>query len=127
MERKDPISQYSPRQRELFIQKSTRVAASYLRRAESLGDPPEALRPFFDVLRSIFYVSKPVGMKTIGTYCVMVPGELIWAAGAMPVRLCSGSYTAYTIGDELVPRDACPLVKSVMGFGEIGVSPLYQS
>lgn len=131
MERKDPISQYSPRQRELFIQKSTRVAASYLRHAESLGDLPEALRPFFDVLRSIFVdlrnVSKPVGIKTIGTYCVMVPGELIWAAGAMPVRLCSGSYTAYTIGDELVPRDACPLVKSVMGFGEIGVSPLYQS
>ena len=29
--------QYSPRQRELFIQKSTRVAASYLRRARAWG------------------------------------------------------------------------------------------
>jgi benzoyl-CoA reductase/2-hydroxyglutaryl-CoA dehydratase subunit BcrC/BadD/HgdB len=124
------ISQYSPRQRELFINKATQVAASYLRRAESLGDPPEALQPFFDVLRRIFVelrnAPKPAGMKTIGTYCVMVPSELIWAAGAMPVRLCSGSYTAYTIGDDLVPRDACPLVKSIMGFGEIEVSPLYQ-
>lgn len=44
----------------------------------------------------------------------------------MPVRLCSGSYTAYTIGDDLVPRDACPLVKAIMGFGEIEVSPLYR-
>ena len=32
--------------------------------------------------------------KTIGTLCVMVPSELVYAAGAMPVRLCSGSYTA---------------------------------
>lgn len=122
--------QYSPRQRELFIQKSTQVAASYLRRAESLGDPPEALRSFFDVLGRIFVdledVPKPAGTKTIGTYCVMVPSELIWAVGAMPVRLCSGSYTAYTIGDDLVPRDACPLVKSVMGW-EIGASPLYEN
>ena len=124
------ISQYSPRQRELFIQKSTRVAASCLRRAESLGDPLEALRPFFDVLGRIFVdlkdVPKPAGMKTVGTYCVMVPSELIWVAGAMPVRLCSGSCTAYPIGDDLVPRDACPLVKSVMGW-EIGASPLYEN
>lgn len=124
-------SSYSPRQQELFTQKSTRVAASYLRRAESLGDPPDALQPFFEVLRKLFVdmedVPRPDGVKTIGTYCVMVPSELIWAAGAMPVRLCSGSYTAYTIGDDHVPRDACPLVKSVMGFGEIGVSPLYRN
>lgn len=115
----------------MFIQKSTRVAASYLRRAESLRDPPDALRSFFDVLRSIFVElrndPKPTGMKTIGTYCAMIPSELIWAAGAMPVRLCSGSYTAYTIGDDIVPRDACPLVKSIMGFGEIEASPLYSS
>ena len=82
--------QYSPRQRELFIQKSTRVAASYLRRAESLGDPPEALRPFFDVLGRIFVdlknVPKPAGMKTIGTYCVMVPSELIWAESLRAMR-----------------------------------------
>ena len=125
------ISSYSPRQQELFTRKSARVATSYLRRAESLGDPTESLRPFFEVLRKLFVefqdVPRPDGVKTIGIYCVMVPSELIWAAGAMPVRLCSGSYTAYTIGDDHVPRDACPLVKSVMGFGEIGVSPLYRN
>jgi len=131
METEIHVSQYSSRQRELFISKSTRVAASYLRRAESLGDAPEAVQPFFEALKKVFVelgdVPRPEGMKTVGTYCVMVPSELIWAAGAMPVRLCSGSYTAYTIGDDLVPRDACPLVKSVMGFGEIGVAPLYQN
>ncbi len=43
------ISQYSPRQGELFIQKSTRVAVSCLRRAEAWGTLG-GLRPFFDVL-----------------------------------------------------------------------------
>lgn len=125
------MPEYSLRQRELFVQKSTRVAASYLRRTEELGDIPQAMKPFLDVLRRVFVdledVSRSQGMKTVGTYCVMLPSELIWAAGAMPVRLCSGSYTAYTIGDDLVPRDACPLVKSVMGFGEIEVSPRYSN
>ena len=124
------MSEYSSRQQELFVQKSTRVASSYLRRVEKLEDTLEAVQPFLDVLRRVFVdledVARPVGMKTVGTYCVMVPSELIWAAGAMPVRLCSGSYTAYTIGDELVPRDACPLVKSVMGW-KIGASPLYEN
>lgn len=143
MENEVHTSPYSQRRRELFIQKSTRVAASYLHRIENLGEsfqtlPLSTLQPFYNVLRKVFVdlqdVTKPQGvtgitgikeMKTVGTYCVMVPSELIWAAGAMPVRLCSGSYTAYTIGDELVPRDACPLVKAVMGFGDIGASPLY--
>lgn len=44
------ISQYSPRQRELFIQKSTRVAASYLRRAESLET---RRRPCGPILRCV--------------------------------------------------------------------------
>lgn len=118
------------RRRELFIQKSTRVAASYLRRMEVLGDVPEAMTPFFDVLHRIYVelqdVPKPDGVKTVGTFCAMIPPELIEAAGAMPVRLCSGSYTAYSIGDDTVPRDACPLVKAVMGFSEMGVSPIYQ-
>ena len=65
--------------------------------------------------------------KSIGTLCVMVPAELVYAAGAMPVRLCSGSYTAYSIGDDYIPRDACPLVKAVMGFGKIKALPAFDN
>ena len=111
------------RQRELFIRKSVRVAASYLKRAKALSEMPDAAIPFFDVLENIYIkladIEKPEDMKSIGTLCVMVPAELIYAAGAMPVRLCSGSYTAYSIGDDYIPRDACPLVKAVMGFGKV--------
>lgn len=144
------------RQRELFIRKSTRVAASYLKRAKELSELPDAAKPFFDVLENTYVnnvkeitklentspsdftrceaellhmadMQKPEDMKSIGTLCVMVPAELVYAAGAMPVRLCSGSYTAYSIGDDYIPRDACPLVKAVMGFGKIKALPAFDN
>lgn len=119
------------KQKDLFIKKSTRVAASYLRRLTSFSDTPEEMLPFFKVLEHIYVnlqdVERPDSMKTVGTYCVLVPNELIYAAGAIPVRLCSGSYTAYAIGDDYVPRDACPLVKAVMGSAHTHTSPLYDN
>ena len=114
----------SARQRELFIKKSTRIAASYLNRAKALGELPLAAKPFFDTLEDAYVKLAPSEWpgyeKSIGTLCVMVPAELVYAAGARPVRLCSGSYTSYSIGDEYIPRDACPLVKAIMGMGQIG-------
>ncbi|MDE6602213.1 MAG: 2-hydroxyacyl-CoA dehydratase family protein, partial [Lachnospiraceae bacterium] len=119
------------RQRELFIRKSTRVAASYLKRAKALSEMPDAAKPFFDVLENVYIrltdVQKPEDVKSIGTLCVMVPAELVYAAGAMPVRLCSGSYTAYSVGDDYIPRDACPLVKAVMGFGMVRALPAFDN
>ncbi|MBW2039255.1 MAG: 2-hydroxyacyl-CoA dehydratase [Deltaproteobacteria bacterium] len=64
--------------------------------------------------------------KIIGTYCITVPEELIYAAGAIPVRLCGGSYEASCIGDELVPRDTCPVVKASVGFTSLNPISLYQ-
>ena len=119
------------RQRELFVRKSARVAASYLKRAKALSEMPDAAKPFFDTLENIYIkltdIQKPENMKSIGTLCVMVPAELVYAAGAMPVRLCSGSYTAYSIGDDYIPRDACPLVKAVMGFGKVRALPAFDN
>ncbi len=125
------LMQASKRQRELFIKKSTRVAASYLNRAKALSGMPEAAMPFFDVLENTYVkmqgVTDTEKRRCIGTLCVMVPPELIYAAGAMPVRLCSGSFTAYTIGDDVIPRDACPLVKAVMGFGQMKALPVFDN
>ena len=119
------------RQRELFVRKSARVAASYLKRAKALSEMPDAAKPFFDVLENIYIkltdIQKPEDRKSIGTLCVMVPAELIYAAGAMAVRLCSGSYTVYSIGDDYIPRDACPLVKAVMGFGKARALPAFDN
>ena len=114
------------RRRERFDRKSVAVAEKMLRRVEGLSHRPEALTPFLETLSDVFVdredAIRPEGMPTVGTYCVMVPPELVYALGAMPVKLCGGSYTAFNIGDDTAPRDACPLVKAVMGFEEMGTN-----
>ncbi len=119
------------RQRARFISKASATSAKYMRRMEDLSGAPDSMKPFFDVLHKVYVdMEDPFegsGVPTVGTYCVMVPQELIYAAGAQSVKLCSGSYTAFSIGDDLVPRDACPLVKAVEGFRDIGVMPIYSN
>lgn len=53
--------------------------------------------------------------KIIGTFCNFVPEELIYAAGAIPIRLCAGFYDTIAIGENILPRDICPLIKSSVG------------
>ncbi|MBR2257499.1 MAG: 2-hydroxyacyl-CoA dehydratase [Blautia sp.] len=119
------------RQQERFDRKGISLTAKMLRQIRELTHMPASLEPFLNTLEQIFAlrrdVQRPRGVPTIGTYCVMVPPEIIYAQGAMPVKLCSGSYTAFGIGDDKAPRDACPLVKAVMGFEEIDIMPVYQN
>jgi len=119
------------RRQERFVNKSAAVAAKYLRRMEEMSGLPDAMGPFLEVLRDIYIhfsdVKRPDGVKTIGTYCVMVPQELIYAFGAVAVKLCSGNFTAFSIGDDITPRDACPLVKAIAGVGDIRKLPLYDN
>ena len=122
------MNDQNSRRRERFQNKSAFVATKYLRRMDDLSGRPENLTPFMDVLKKIHVdfgsVASP-DAKTIGTYCVMVPQELIYAAGAQAVKLCSGSFTGFSIGEDITPRDACPLVKAVAGMQEIGQLPPY--
>lgn len=117
------------RRRERFTNRSARTSVKYLRELEELPGVPEAIRPFFQVLRQVYVEGGSIKrgeVPCVGTYCMMVPQELIYAAGAMPVKLCSGNYTAFLIGDDRVPRDACPLIKAVAGFLEMKTLPIYQ-
>lgn len=117
------MNDQNTRRRERFQSKSAYIAAKYLRRMEELSGLPENLTPFTDVLKTVnvdFERVLPAEKKVIGTYCMMVPQELIYAAGAENVKLCSGSFTGFSIGEDTTPRDACPLVKAVAGMQEIG-------
>ena len=116
------------RQEQRFVSKETQTAAKYLRRLEELPGLPESMKAFLDTLRRIYVDMDGVDTEkpTVGTYCVMVPQELVYAAGAQPVKLCSGNYTAFSVGDDLAPRDACPLVKAVAGFQQTGLMPVYR-
>ena len=64
-------NEISERQRELFVKKSARIAASYLKRAKALTKIPDAAMPFFDVLEKIYIkmedIPKPKDKKSIGT------------------------------------------------------------
>ena len=126
-----PMNSAQVRQQERFDRKGTAVAEKMLRQIRELSHMPETLNPFLETLEGIFSrredALRPHGIPTVGTYCVMVPPEIIYAQGAMPVKLCGGSYTAFGIGDDIAPRDACPLVKAVMGFEEIDAMPFYQN
>ncbi len=119
------------RQDKRFVNKETQTSAKYLRRLEELSGAPEGIEVFYDTLKRIYVDMQSAdigqGKKPIGTYCVMVPQELIYAAGAVPIKLCSGNYTAFSVGDDIAPRDACPLVKAVAGFKQTGLMPLYEN
>lgn len=118
------------RQDKRFINKETQTAAKYLRRVKELSGAPDGMEPFYNTLERIYvdmdYADSGTYSHTVGTYCVMTPPELIYAAGAMPVKLCSGNYTAFSVGDDIAPRDACPLVKAVAGFKQTGLMPVYE-
>ena len=67
------------------------------------------------------------GGKVVGTLCVMVPVELIAAAGARPVRLCTGYHEPVHAANELLgDAGLCPLVKSTLGSKMVGSSPLME-
>jgi benzoyl-CoA reductase/2-hydroxyglutaryl-CoA dehydratase subunit BcrC/BadD/HgdB len=117
------------RKKERLFRQMVQVANKFLRRALDLAGVPYSLEYFTNILKSIYIelngVERQAGVKTIGTYCVMIPPELIYAAGAMPVKLCSGSYTAFNVGDEICPRDSCPLIKAAVGCHALNLLPIY--
>jgi hypothetical protein len=56
------------------------------------------------------------GGKVVGTYCLYVPEELIRAAGGWSVGICAGAEWAYDQVEQILPRNTCALIKSMMGF-----------
>ncbi|HET6350592.1 MAG TPA: double-cubane-cluster-containing anaerobic reductase [Coriobacteriia bacterium] len=56
------------------------------------------------------------GGKVVGTYCLYVPEEIIRAAGAWSVGICAGAEWAYDRVEQVLPRNTCALIKSMMGF-----------
>ncbi len=55
-------------------------------------------------------------MELIGYSCSYIPVELLSATGLKPYRLLHGDLSLSQKGEEIVRVDACPLVKSNLGF-----------
>jgi benzoyl-CoA reductase/2-hydroxyglutaryl-CoA dehydratase subunit BcrC/BadD/HgdB len=55
------------------------------------------------------------GTKVVGTFCLYVPDEIIFAAGADRIILCGGGTETIPRAEESLPRNICPLIKSSFG------------
>ncbi|MBU0994910.1 MAG: 2-hydroxyacyl-CoA dehydratase family protein [Proteobacteria bacterium] len=70
---------------------------------------------------------KEQGRKIVGSYCVFVPEEIVLAANATLVGLCSGADFAMEEVEKLLPRNTCALIKSSFGFKLGKVCPYLES
>lgn len=58
---------------------------------------------------------RDAGWKIIGVYCAFTPKEILAAARAIPVALCSGSQEPIPEAERHLPRNLCPLIKATYG------------
>ncbi|MDH5721119.1 MAG: double-cubane-cluster-containing anaerobic reductase [Spirochaetia bacterium] len=88
---------------------------------DNFPDNPEGMKYFYDLLSRQFSeeILPKNGKKLIGTMCVQVPDELILAAGAKPVRVCSGSFPYDNAGAEFMPAKTCSMIKAIMGLFQV--------
>ncbi|MEM2870430.1 MAG: double-cubane-cluster-containing anaerobic reductase [Thermoplasmata archaeon] len=89
---------------------------------ERSGSGLEGMRYFYGLARGLFTkrveelrALKEQGKKLIGVFCNFVPEELVIAAGAVPIRLCSGCQEPIATAEEVLPRNFCPAIKSSLG------------
>ncbi len=84
---------------------------------DDFPDNPNGMKYFYDKFKNPEKGSSiyPKGKKIIASMCIHVPIELVIALDAIPVRICSGAYSADTAGSDLLPAKTCPMVKSTMG------------
>lgn len=65
------------------------------------------------------------GKPVVGIYCAYTPVEVIMAAGAIPVSLCSTSGAPIAAAEEFLPRNLCPLIKASYGFAITDKCPYF--
>jgi benzoyl-CoA reductase/2-hydroxyglutaryl-CoA dehydratase subunit BcrC/BadD/HgdB len=82
-----------------------------MRHLKSLDYVKEAYNARIDQLTE----SRKAGVMVIGTFCLFVPDEIIFAAGADRIILCGGKNDTVPIAELYLPRNVCPLVKSSFG------------
>ena len=80
---------------------------------------PDVFESFNDARKKGFLTmkeEKDKGRKVVGTFCTYTPRELISAADAISVSLCSTSDETVPDAEKVLPKNLCPLVKSSYGF-----------
>ena len=84
---------------------------------QEFKEPPKAMNYFYDLFDKVYCKQEALHTNKvkIGTMCIQIPSEIIYALDAVPLRLCNGFYTDDEIGSDLMPSKSCPLVKATVG------------
>ncbi|MEA3353910.1 MAG: 2-hydroxyacyl-CoA dehydratase family protein [Campylobacterota bacterium] len=84
---------------------------------EEFKEPPKAMNYFYKLLEKVYCKGEKLHNQKIkiGTMCIQIPSEIIYALDGVPIRLCNGFYTDDEIGSDLLPQKACPMVKATVG------------
>jgi benzoyl-CoA reductase/2-hydroxyglutaryl-CoA dehydratase subunit BcrC/BadD/HgdB len=84
---------------------------------EEFKNPIDSMEYFYRLFEEVHCHQKPLhnDKLKVGTMCIQIPSEIIYAFDAVPIRLCNGFYTDDDIGSDLLPQKACPLVKATVG------------
>ena len=100
----------------------------------SQTDRPEGMAYFDFVMSEVHGLrikelleGKKEGHKVIGSFCVFVPEEIVRAADATLVGLCTGADFATEEVEKVLPRNTCSLIKSAFGFKLGKVCPYIES
>ncbi|MDR3600037.1 MAG: double-cubane-cluster-containing anaerobic reductase [Desulfosporosinus sp.] len=70
--------------------------------------------------------AKEEGRKVVGKYCIYSPMEIVVAAGAIPIPLCSTKQDPIAVAEKVLPRNLCPLIKSSYGYAASGACPYFK-
>lgn len=95
---------------------------------ELIKDLPEIFEQFEEQKKQSFLEIKQYkdqGVPVIGAYCSYFPRELAMAVGAIPIGLCSSSNETVPIGEQTLPKNICPLIKSSYGFAVSDKCPFF--
>jgi benzoyl-CoA reductase/2-hydroxyglutaryl-CoA dehydratase subunit BcrC/BadD/HgdB len=103
------------------------AARATLARLAQRPGRPTALEPFDRLFGEDWRVEeiRASGQKVVGYFCNFVPEELVIAAGAIPLRLEVGQAAAAAASAQLVPTDACPEIRSIVG-AHLGKLPYFE-
>ena len=70
---------------------------------------------------------KQKGGFVVGSYCVYVPEELVFAMGGILIGLCAGAHFSVPAAEAVLPQSLCPLIKSTVGFWLERICPYMQA
>lgn len=97
--------------------KAMEAAAVLEKIKHDFKERPKAMDYFYDLYERVHCKHEPLhsDKAKVGTTCIQVPSEIIYALDAVPLRLCNGFYADDEIGSDFLPSKSCPLVKATIG------------